>query len=72
MDEQEAEKFREELGTKITGEDRKELMELQYQVGRWVGEECVEWVGGRASREASEYRHSVLPCPTLPNLTPPC
>ena len=34
LNEKEAEKFREELGTKITGEDRKELMELQYQVGR--------------------------------------
>jgi len=32
LNEKEAEKFREELGTKITGEDRKELMELQYQV----------------------------------------
>ena len=32
--EKEAEKFREELSTKITGEERKELMELQYQVGR--------------------------------------
>jgi hypothetical protein len=32
--EREAEKFREELSTKITGEDRRELMELQYQVGR--------------------------------------
>ena len=30
--EKEAEKFREELSTKITGEDRRELMELQYQV----------------------------------------
>ncbi len=32
--EREAEKFRDELSTKITGEDRRELMELQYQVGR--------------------------------------
>lgn len=32
--EKEAEKFRDELGDKITGEDRRELMELQYQVGR--------------------------------------
>lgn len=32
--EREAEKFRDELGDKITGEDRRELMELQYQVGR--------------------------------------
>jgi hypothetical protein len=32
--EKEAEKFREELTTRITGEERKELMELQYQVGR--------------------------------------
>lgn len=34
LNEREAEKFREELSTKITGEDRRELMELQYQVGR--------------------------------------
>lgn len=26
--------FRDELTSKITGEDRRELMELQYQVGR--------------------------------------
>jgi hypothetical protein len=32
--EKEAEKFRTELSNKITGEDRRELMELQYQVGR--------------------------------------
>lgn len=32
--EREAEKFREELGTNVTGEDRRELMALQYQVGR--------------------------------------
>lgn len=32
--EKEAEKFREELGDNITGEDRRELMALQYQVGR--------------------------------------
>lgn len=32
--EKEAENFRDELGDKITGEDRRELMELQYQVGR--------------------------------------
>lgn len=32
--EREAERFRDELGDKITGEDRRELMELQYQVGR--------------------------------------
>ncbi len=32
--EREAEKVRDELGNKITGEDRRELMELQYQVGR--------------------------------------
>ena len=32
--EREAEKFKDELTTKITGEDRRELMELQYQVGR--------------------------------------
>lgn len=32
--EREAEKFKDELSTKITGEDRRELMELQYQVGR--------------------------------------
>ena len=32
--EREAEKFREGLSNKITGEDRRELMELQYQVGR--------------------------------------
>lgn len=32
--EREAENFRNELGDKITGEDRRELMELQYQVGR--------------------------------------
>jgi kinesin family protein 18/19 len=32
--EKEAEKVREELEQNITGEDRKELMELQYQVGR--------------------------------------
>jgi hypothetical protein len=30
--ERDAEQFRTELGSKITGEDRKELMELQYQV----------------------------------------
>eukprot|EP01031_Cornospumella_fuschlensis_P034496 gene34496-41765_t len=34
LNEKEAEKFREELGDKITGEDRRELMSLQYQVGR--------------------------------------
>eukprot|EP01038_Epipyxis_sp_PR26KG_P013647 gene13647-18314_t len=32
--EREAEKFRNDIGDKITGEDRRELMELQYQVGR--------------------------------------
>lgn len=32
--EKEAEKFREELGENVTGEDRRELMALQYQVGR--------------------------------------
>eukprot|EP00605_Chrysophyceae_sp_TOSAG23-4_P002806 GSChrysophyteH1.ASY1.ANO1.3090.1 assembled CDS len=32
--EREAERVRDELGDKITGEDRRELMELQYQVGR--------------------------------------
>jgi len=32
--EKEAENFREELGDNITGEDRRELMALQYQVGR--------------------------------------
>ena len=32
--EKEAEKFREELSNNITGEDRRELMALQYQVGR--------------------------------------
>jgi hypothetical protein len=32
--EKEAESLRQELDEKITGEDRKELMELQYQVGR--------------------------------------
>ena len=32
--EREAERVRDELGGKITGEDRRELMELQYQVGR--------------------------------------
>ena len=32
--EREADKFRSELTDKITGEDRRELMELQYQVGR--------------------------------------
>lgn len=32
--EKEAEKFREEMSQKITGEDRRELMALQYQVGR--------------------------------------
>mmetsp|Transcript_1193 Transcript_1193/g.1938 ORF Transcript_1193/g.1938 Transcript_1193/m.1938 type:complete len:1119 (-) Transcript_1193:206-3562(-) len=32
--EKDAEAFRTELGSKITGEDRKELMELQYQVGK--------------------------------------
>ena len=32
--EREAERVRDELGNKITGEDRRELMELQYQVGR--------------------------------------
>lgn len=32
--EKEAEKFREELGDNVTGEDRRELMALQYQVGR--------------------------------------
>lgn len=32
--EKEAEKFRDELGDQITSEDRRELMELQYQVGR--------------------------------------
>jgi hypothetical protein len=32
--EKEAEKFREELGDNINGEDRRELMALQYQVGR--------------------------------------
>ena len=34
LNEKEAENFRDELGDKITGEDRRELMELQYQVGR--------------------------------------
>jgi hypothetical protein len=32
--EREAEKFRDEMSHKVTGEDRRELMELQYQVGR--------------------------------------
>ena len=32
--EREAERVRDELSNKITGEDRRELMELQYQVGR--------------------------------------
>lgn len=32
--EKEAEKFRDELGDNVTGEDRRELMALQYQVGR--------------------------------------
>lgn len=32
--EREAEKLRDEMTNKITGEDRRELMELQYQVGR--------------------------------------
>eukprot|EP00604_Paraphysomonas_vestita_P000022 CAMPEP_0174825618 /NCGR_PEP_ID=MMETSP1107-20130205/42935_1 /TAXON_ID=36770 /ORGANISM="Paraphysomonas vestita, Strain GFlagA" /LENGTH=854 /DNA_ID=CAMNT_0016057403 /DNA_START=1316 /DNA_END=3880 /DNA_ORIENTATION=- len=32
--EKEAESFRAELSNKITGEDRRELMELQYQVGK--------------------------------------
>lgn len=34
LNEKDAEKFREEMGDKITGEDRRELMALQYQVGR--------------------------------------
>jgi hypothetical protein len=34
LNEKEAESFRDELSNKITGEDRLELMELQYQVGR--------------------------------------
>ena len=32
--EREAERVRDEMGDKITGEDRRQLMELQYQVGR--------------------------------------
>ena len=32
--EKEAEKFRNEMTDKVTGEDRRELMGLQYQVGR--------------------------------------
>ena len=32
--EREAQRVRDDLGNKITGEDRRELMELQYQVGR--------------------------------------
>jgi kinesin family protein 18/19 len=32
--ERDAESFRSDLGNKVTGEDRKELMELQYQVGK--------------------------------------
>ena len=32
--ERDAEQFRAELSSKITGDDRKELMELQYQVGK--------------------------------------
>ena len=32
--ERDAEAFRADLGNKVTGEDRKELMELQYQVGK--------------------------------------
>eukprot|EP01035_Chromulina_nebulosa_P018719 gene18719-24481_t len=32
--EKEAEKLRDEMTNKVTGEDRRELMELQYQVGR--------------------------------------
>jgi len=32
--ERDAETFRSDLGDKVTGEDRKELMELQYQVGK--------------------------------------
>ena len=34
--EKEADNVREELDQNVTGEDRKELMELQYQVGRYV------------------------------------
>eukprot|EP01042_Synura_sphagnicola_P006219 gene6219-7949_t len=34
QNERDAEKFREELNGKITGQDRREFMELQYQVGR--------------------------------------
>ncbi len=34
LNEKEAEKFRSELSDKITGDDRRELMELQYQVGK--------------------------------------
>jgi kinesin family protein 18/19 len=34
LNEAEAEEFRDELSNNITGEDRRELMELQYQVGR--------------------------------------
>ena len=32
--EKQAEKFRQELLTKITGQDRKQLMELQYRIGK--------------------------------------
>ncbi|CAM9139314.1 unnamed protein product, partial [Phaeothamnion confervicola] len=32
--ERQAERFRAELASRVTGEDRKELMELQYRIGR--------------------------------------
>ena len=32
--EKQAEKFRQELLTKVTGQDRKQLMELQYRIGK--------------------------------------